>query len=285
MGHLLTVSQAIEQIVQTCQLFLPGVYRCKQGFPVGQKGLVGLLLQPCLQQGRKRICGFFFATSIQEGFSHGAFNQFQSVTSFLFLSYRTGKRISNTYIILKTILERYGNKEIFVDKGCYFYNQSLDIKNEYIRTSSHNTVYIHGFEQADYVGPGWYNYPETAVSNEYSPNSIFDGSIRYKDVKHHRIIQYLKPKMIIHDKIFKPSMAVAHYHYLLHESIDVKRENDNALNLFYKNKILAKVVIEGANVEIREEAYYPHYANKIYTKAIIGLLNSDKVTTIIEFYK
>ena len=198
--------------------------------------------------------------------------------------FRQGASV-HTHNDLLSLILMYGNKEIFVDNGCYFYNQSLDIKNEYIRTSSHNTVYIHGFEQADYVGPGWYNYPETAVSNEYSPNSIFDGSIRYKDVKHHRIIQYLKPKMIVHDKIFKPSVAVAHYHYLLHESIDVKTENDNALNLFYKNKILAKVVIEGANVEIREEAYYPHYANKIYTKAITGLLNSDKVTTIIEFYK
>lgn len=199
--------------------------------------------------------------------------------------FRQGASVHSHNDILSMIL-MYGEAQIFVDKGCYFYNQSIEMKKEYIRTSSHNTVYVSGYEQADYINGGWYNYPTSNFINDNSSDYIFKGEVYYKKIKHQRVIQYKENKIIIKDRITKTLRNVrSYYHYLLHENISIRKENDNELNLFFQNRKLAKITIEGANVEITNENYYPHYANKVSTKAIMGSLFSDTVRTIIEFYK
>lgn len=187
--------------------------------------------------------------------------------------------------ILSLILT-YGKEQIFIDKGCYYYNQSTSIREEYIKTSSHNTVFVPGYEQADYIYGGWYNYPQSNIFTKNRPNCIFEGAITYKDIKHSRIIFYCENKIIIHDNVIKPQHTPkASYHYLLHENIHPTINETNTITLSFCNKQLAKIYVHGASLEIINEEYYPNYANIVSTKALTGQLHSSEIITVIEFYK
>lgn len=172
---------------------------------------------------------------------------------------------------------------VFVDKGCYYYNQSFDIRKECISTSSHNTMAIGDYEQADYSN-GWYNYPKSEILQPVANDCIFTGYVEYKGIRHTRSIFVEANTLTIVDQLDSVTdLQQATLNYILHESVVPTIVADNTILLSVSSGYLAKVIFSGINMEIVDTIYYPHYATKCLTYALHGSVIDRTITTKILF--
>lgn len=183
--------------------------------------------------------------------------------------------------LLSVNLYAKGNP-VFIDKGCYYYNQSFDIKRKCFSTASHNTIAVLGFEQADYNN-GWFNYPKSKMLENNSDDCIFIGYVEYKGVVHTRQLNYNSNVIIITDKIENAIDKKVVLNYILHESIVPNIIDPNTVILFMPLKDRIRLVFEGVEIGIYEDEYFPHYATKRTTHSLRGNIINDVVITKIIF--
>ena len=190
--------------------------------------------------------------------------------------------ISHSHCDLLSIIMSAKGCPIFVDKGCSFYNLSLDIKKEYLSTAAHNTISFDNLEQADYNN-GWYNYPESGLLENKDSSNIFSGYIKYKNKEHIRYLYLNYNVLTIIDEIHCNNDTSARINYILDESIVPQKNGNNTFLLSLKTGDIVKIEFSGVNIELSETEYFPHYANICKSYAFTGELTSRIVKTIITF--
>lgn len=190
--------------------------------------------------------------------------------------------ISHSHCDLLSIIMSAKGCPIFVDKGCSFYNLSLDIKKEYLSTAAHNTISFDNLEQADYNN-GWYNYPESGLLENKDSSNIFSGYIKYKNKEHIRYLYLNYNVLTIIDEIHCNNDTSARINYILDESIVPQKNGNNTFLLSLKTGDIVKIEFYGVNIELSETEYFPHYANICKSYAFTGELTSRIVKTIITF--
>ena len=184
-------------------------------------------------------------------------------------------------------------QEVFIDKGCLFYNSGSEIRKEFTSMSAHNIPFVEGIEMTDYLQIGYKNYPvsEMMQSNTSASECFFKGRLQYKNVEHTRSISYREGKLDIIDSI---SLKENSKHrlvcvpYLLSDKIVPSLGKDGWLTI--KNNdgtSICRIYIEGVeSVSIEDTYYAPHYALKRKTKQIVGRVSIEsqlKIVTKVEF--
>lgn len=203
-----------------------------------------------------------------------------------FSAFRPGAATHNHCDLLAVLLYAKG-MPIFIDKGCYYYNQSKDIVKDNRRSANHNTVSFKGKDQADIIGSAYFNYPESCFAiNDKS--SIFSGSVKYKGVRHNRVINYQTcNSIIIEDNInVETPNEIAQLYFLLNEKLIAEQIDKKSVVLYHNDSLIAEIHFQNIQIELCEQFYYPHYANERKTLAIIGtkeINGSDTITTTIKF--
>lgn len=203
-----------------------------------------------------------------------------------FSAFRPGAATHNHCDLLAVLLYAKGIP-LFIDKGCYYYNQSPAIVKDNRCSANHNTVSFKGKDQADIDASTYFNYPESCfeVNNE---SSIFSGFVEYKGVKHNRVINYQTcNSIIIEDSInVETPNAIAQLYFLLHEKLLAEQIDKKTVNLYHNDSLIAEIHFQNIQIELCEQSYYPHYANERKTLALIGtkeINGLDTITTTIKF--
>lgn len=192
---------------------------------------------------------------------------------------------SHSHCDLLSVLLYAKGFPLFVDKGCYYYNQSTNIRKECILTYSHNTISILNCEQANY-NKGWYNYPKSEILKPETNNCIFTGYVEYNSIRHTRNIFLDNNILTIIDVLDGVSnLHQATLNYILHESIIPSIKCDDTIMLSTPSEPLAIMIVNGANMSIVDTEYYPHYATKCPTHAVRGGITKKTITTKIIFFE
>lgn len=212
---------------------------------------------------------------------------FTRVGKFTYLREGAGVHAHND--ILSILLNLKG-RQVFIDKGCLFYNSGLDIRKIDRMIFSHNTVSLSGIEM-NCIGNGFYfNYPySTFIDRTQDDNIIFEGLLSYYGVNHIRKIRYLKDRIIINDEIrtdFNQNKEGT-INYLLHPDIKALKLNDESIFLFDESGLqIANIRLEGVNMlQIMKVDYSPSYAVNKKTSCIVGefsLNDIQQITTYID---
>ena len=154
---------------------------------------------------------------------------FTRVGKFTYLREGAGVHAHND--ILSILLNLKG-RQVFIDKGCLFYNSGLDIRKTDRMILSHNTVSLSGIEM-NCIGNGFYfNYPySTFIDKTQEDDLIFEGLLSYYGMNHIRKIKSLKNLIIINDEIktdFSQNKEGT-INYLLHPDIKATKLNDESI--------------------------------------------------------
>lgn len=183
--------------------------------------------------------------------------------------------------------------EVFIDKGCLFYNSGMSIREEYTSIAAHNVPYIEGVEMTNYLSIGYRDYPESEIIEALRGESEcrFVGRLSYKNVNQIRELYYQEGQLLITDKIQltdnkTPQKIIIPY--LLSEKVMPKKVNNEEFELYgdYNTRICTMYFIGAENIEIVETNYAPHYALKRPTKKIVAdssIINSITIVTKILF--
>lgn len=199
-----------------------------------------------------------------------------------FSVFKEGAASHNHCDLLSLLLYAKG-QALFVDRGCYYYNQEESIRIDNFSTHNHNTVSIAGIEQADIKNKVYYNYPKSSYYTDKGENLVFSGSVSYKGIEHKRSIEYVNGNtIVITDNICSNEDKDANIKFILHEDIKatISTENQNKIELVCKGVSLGWIMFEGVDIKINDDIYYPHYANIIKTSSLTGAFHVNGSKTI-----
>ena len=199
-----------------------------------------------------------------------------------FSVFKEGAASHNHCDLLSLILYAKG-QALFVDRGCYYYNQEESIRIDNFSTHNHNTISIAGIEQADIKNKVYYNYPKSSFYTDKDENLVFSGSVSYKGIEHKRSIEYVNGNtIVITDNICSNEDKDANIKFILHEDIKatISTEVQNKIELVCKGVSLGWIMFEGVDIKINEDIYYPHYANIIKTSSLTGAFHVNGSKTI-----
>lgn len=200
----------------------------------------------------------------------------------IFSVFREGAASHNHCDLLSLLLYAKG-QALFVDRGCYYYNQEESIRIDNFSTHNHNTISIAGIEQADIKNKVYYNYPKSSFYTDKDENLVFSGSVSYKGIEHKRSIEYIYGNtIVITDNICTNEDKDANIKFILHEDIKatVSTEVQNKIELVCKGVSLGWIMFEGVDIKINDDIYYPHYANIIKTSSLTGTFHVNGSKTI-----
>lgn len=200
----------------------------------------------------------------------------------IFSVFREGAASHNHCDLLSLLLYAKG-QALFVDRGCYYYNQEESIRIDNFSTHNHNTVSIAGIEQADIKNKVYFNYPKSSFYTDKDENLVFSGSVSYKGIEHKRSIEYVNGNtIVITDNICSNEDKDANIKFILHEDIraTVSTEVQNKIELVCKGVSLGWIMFEGVDIKINDDIYYPHYANIIKTSSLTGAFHVNGSKTI-----
>ena len=95
------------------------------------------------------------------------------------------------------------NSQIFIDKGCSFYNIDLATRAEYVCLKNHNSVSIDDYDCSELMATGNKNYPTSRLLKNVKTdnNCEFEGILLYKDIEHRRCLVYSDNIIEINDNI------------------------------------------------------------------------------------
>lgn len=199
-----------------------------------------------------------------------------------FSVFKEGAASHNHCDLLSLILYAKG-QALFVDRGCYYYNQEESIRIDNFSTHNHNTISIAGIEQADIKNKVYYNYPKSSFYTDKDENLVFSGSVSYKGIEHKRSIEYVNGNtIVITDNICSNEDKDANIKFILHEDIKatISTEVQNKIELVCKGVSLGWIMFEGVDIKINDDIYYPHYANIIKTSSLTGAFHVNGSKTI-----
>lgn len=210
----------------------------------------------------------------------------------IFLFTRVGKfayfvegAFAHSHNDILSVLVGVKGHELFIDKGCIFYNSGIDIRKEFSSTVAHNNVSVDKIEMSDYLPIGYSHYPfSEVVHNDNSKCSCdFKGVLRYKDIVQDRNIVYKENMISITDNISVESSEERNVQisYLLAEGLIAEKKNDVVWVSLSNGNKLCDISFENLeDINIIESDYSPHYAIRRKTKQIIGYTKFKNKTTL-----
>ena len=202
-----------------------------------------------------------------------------------FAYYVEGAYIHAHNDILAILLSAKGS-DLFIDKGCYYYNSGLEIRKEFSGINAHNTISMDGVEMSDYLSSGFKSYPHSCLTkSNFSESSCeFEGVVKYKGINHRRKISYKDNCICIVDNLSTSIEGRVTLHYLLSPNI-VASVKENVVRLIDKTNSNTFVVSfdNVSNVEIIPMVFSPHYAITRETtmiKCIVHDVNKEIITYV-----
>ena len=108
----------------------------------------------------------------------------------------------------------YEGHPVFVDPGTYIYHGDINSRNEFRKTSNHNTVCVENKDQSEMLGPFLWGKKANSMLESIEENKgcvvlemSHDG---YYPIIHKRVIEYdFDRTFVIHDKVSKPIESFA----------------------------------------------------------------------------
>lgn len=185
-----------------------------------------------------------------------------------------------------SVLLSIRNCDIFIDKGCYFYNSGMEVRKEFVGIKAHNTISIDDIEMCDFLPTGTKSYPSSSVlkSEVATDSCTFEGNVIYKGVEHHRTIMYNGTQVIIKDAVsINMDYRKAELRYLLSPDLIVEGYDNMHISLINSNK-REQFDISFENIEnlsIVKSEYAPHYGYKLSTNMIVCKVLKDKADQVI----
>jgi len=186
---------------------------------------------------------------------------------------------------LLSILVSVKGTQLFVDKGCYYYNSGLDIRKDYVQLRSHNNVSIDNLDSSELMSTGNRSYPESHMLEQSTTDNTlhFAGSLSYRYVTQKRTIDYKDNCISIMDQI-EVTDDQEHFlqiSFLLGPNVDVKIKNMECNFNDYTNNTSFFFSIKGVNsIDVVEDVYYPTYGKCVPTKRIIATRSFTHSTDI-----
>lgn len=206
-----------------------------------------------------------------------------------FAYYVEGAYIHAHNDLLSVLLSAKGS-QIFIDKGCYFYNSGLTIKDEYTSYNAHNSVTVDNLNLSDLMKVGFKNYPDSELVKESHDDKGFSvcAELRYKGITHNRSLSYSNGTVTISDnlKAGDYSNHNAVISYLLAPQLSVHNVTGNVIALKDTiNNNVFNLMVDGINkMKIVEDCYYPSYGIKSKTIRIVAnvsFVNSISLNTTL----
>lgn len=188
---------------------------------------------------------------------------------------------------LLSVVLSVGGQQLFVDKGCSFYNMGKELRNECKSSLSHNTPVIDGCEMAEITPRGHVNYPKAfgTIRKNNSECFEFSGRVSYKDIQIDRSIEYANNIIYITDTIYAQQHKSGIVTFLLAKDVEPTRIDNQTVVLKFTNKT---AVISFTNITdyiIADDRYYPRFAEEVKTKKIVNRFNlseSKSIRTVIQ---
>ena len=198
---------------------------------------------------------------------------------------------SHAHNDILSIIVSINDRDLFIDKGTYYYNSGLKIINSNRSIRNHNTISINNLEQAEFAGKWLYgSYPGSKLlSNEIEIEDnrfVFSGNVSYQKRDHARKIEYSNGTMNIYDTIYAKEGDQVSLSFLLAQEIKIIKIYKNKLSLLITKKLKAEMTFNDfIDINIVDTTYYPSYGIERQTKKIIGFssLKGNQIikTTII----
>lgn len=191
-----------------------------------------------------------------------------------------------------SILLAIRGSELFIDKGCYFYNSGINIRKEYASTLAHNTICINMTEMSDFLQSGYKNYPSSHIyrSIQEGDNCQMESELSYKNIKHNRSIKYDSFSITIVDLVSCESgyNNTGKITYVISDKISPIATDSNSVLCEDKEKgNLFRIEFKGiSKLLIQETNYAPSYGNIKKTHILIGDFDfayKTEIQTIITF--
>ena len=169
---------------------------------------------------------------------------------------------------------------VFVDKGCYLYNQGADILIDDRSYSSHNTASIDNLEIDTIQCNGSYlDYPSSKciLTDKAKSRCVFEGLLEYKNVKQIRKIEYSDNVICVTDRFEGNNISEkkGKIKYILHKDLKAELVN-NVITVTCSTNVEFRLQIEFEGVEsimLEKVSYSPAFAQKEDTVAIVGIIN------------
>lgn len=195
-----------------------------------------------------------------------------------FAYFKEATRIHSHNDLLSLVMGIKGQM-VFVDKGCYLYNQGADILQNDRAYCSHNTASLEGQEIDDIQKNGSYlNYPysECILSEPKEDGCRFEGMLSYYGIKQIRRIDYNASVITIRDSFNGNDIdgKAGKIKYLLHHTLDAV-VNNNVVDM-KGNGIDLQMTIENVDeIKLEKVSYSPAFARREETIAIVGCFKLD----------
>lgn len=189
--------------------------------------------------------------------------------------------------LLALLLSAKGS-DLFIDKGCYYYNSGIEIRKEFSGVDAHNTISVDGLEMSDFLTSGTKSYPQSnLIRSEFADASCeFEGTVKYKGINHDRKISYTGSMIRVEDNLSgEIGDRIVSLHYVLSPNIDATVE-ENIVRLVDRTNANTFVVtfdnVSGLN--IAPAVFAPHYAKTKETTMIKCIVRDTNkaISTVIE---
>lgn len=204
-----------------------------------------------------------------------------------FAYYKEATRIHSHNDLLSLVMGVKGQL-VFVDKGCYLYNQGADILRVDRSYASHNTASINNIEIDDIQNNGSFlDYPDSrcVLTDTNDSHCRFVGTLEYYGVKQRRAIEYAKNVITIVDTFEGDELAgkQGKVRFIIHKDLRATL-NNNVVTITSANvsDIKLEIAFEGIDsVKLDKESYSPAFAREEETIAIEGFMHVNDGKEVI----
>lgn len=195
-----------------------------------------------------------------------------------FAYFKEATRIHSHNDLLSLVMGIKGQL-VFVDKGCYLYNQGVDILLNDRAYASHNTASLDGLEIDDIQKNGSFlNYPysECALSESNENVCRFEGVLSYYGINQIRKIDYKDGIVTIMDSFSGKYIdgSPGKIQYLLHHTFDAV-VNNNIVDIKGDGVNLQLIIENADGIKLEKVFYSPAFARREETIAIVGSFKLD----------
>ena len=170
--------------------------------------------------------------------------------------------------------------DFFVDAGTFNYTALIDERNKYRSTKSHNTLYLNGIEQNEFLESSFHDIfrylkERTKATAELDGKSIIAEHFGYP--KPHKRELFFENNAII-GKDYLDINQEKTLNFYLHPDVMLEEEADGAL-ILRNGKVKLKLSAVNEKFYLKKYDYSPHYGVKIQSNFVY--LNTEK--TIINW--
>lgn len=192
-----------------------------------------------------------------------------------FAYFKEATRIHAHNDLLSLVLGMKGQM-VFVDKGCYLYNQGPSVLKNDRAYSSHNTASIDGLEIDVVQSNGsflQYPYSRCTMSEINKNDCSFEGELTYYGVRQTRKVDYSDNRICIVDR-FEGGKGLKRHgkiKYILHKDLRAEvKDKEIVVKSTTNNALSLRLYFYGVDdVRLEKEMYAPSFGTKEETTAIV----------------